>query len=405
MEEIIMPGKLDDVEKSTTDNIEPETDEDDAWDGDYGLAISPNDFNVQTFVDYINRGKIKMPSFQRSYVWKKRQASKLIESLIRGLPVPQIFLYQDDDGSFLVIDGQQRLLSIYFFKNGRFPRESARGPLRRVFREKGRLKEEELADDEVFTDFKLNLHREFPPRHRLDGKKYLSLSEDEKDRLDLATFRTIIVKQLAPQNSSSAMYEIFARLNTGGTNLTAQEIRMSLYHGDFLRMVDEINIGTKWRSIFNVLQPDPRMRDIEILLRGFALLSSIANDSFEYSAPMTSFINKFCLQSRHFEEKITKLYKEIFEKFCNQIRVSRPFHNRGGKFIIASYDAVFCASCLKAFEEGDPDKVIAVKKEHIDALNENSTFQEAINSSTASEKNVRNRIGEAIKIICNKTGE
>ena len=75
-----------------------------------------NDFNVNTIVDLMDKGVIKIPDFQRNYVWDKKMTSKLIESLIIGIPISQVFLYEEQRNNFFVIDGQQRLLTIYFLK-------------------------------------------------------------------------------------------------------------------------------------------------------------------------------------------------------------------------------------------------------------------------------------------------
>jgi hypothetical protein len=86
---------------------------------DYQITATPNDFNVKTICDFIDSGVVKIPSFQRHYVWEIERASKLIESLLIGLPIPQIFLYEEARNYFLVIDGQQRLMSIYYFFKSR----------------------------------------------------------------------------------------------------------------------------------------------------------------------------------------------------------------------------------------------------------------------------------------------
>ena len=86
----------------------------------YDISVIPNDFNITTV-------------FQRNYIWDKKRASRFIESLILGLPVPQIFLYQKERNKFLVIDGQQRLLSIYYYIKQRFPLVEKRAELRKVF--------------------------------------------------------------------------------------------------------------------------------------------------------------------------------------------------------------------------------------------------------------------------------
>ena len=99
----------------------------------YDISVIPNDFNVMTINNLMETGIIKMPAFQRNYVWDRKRASRFIESLILGLPVPQIFLYQKERNQFSVIDGQQRLMTIYFFAKQRFPRNGKRSFLRKVF--------------------------------------------------------------------------------------------------------------------------------------------------------------------------------------------------------------------------------------------------------------------------------
>src|SRR5262245_11785000 len=90
--------------------------------GEYDLTSTPNDFNVQTIIDFIKRNVFVIPTFQRNYVWDIKRASKLIESLVLGLPVPQVFLYEESRNRFLVIDGQQRLMSLHYFLARRFPK-------------------------------------------------------------------------------------------------------------------------------------------------------------------------------------------------------------------------------------------------------------------------------------------
>src|SRR4051812_10613964 len=101
------------------EDADEETTDDEFQVGEYDLTSSPNDFNTSTIVNFIESGAVKIPVFQRNYVWDLKRASKLVESLIIGLPVPQVFLYEEGRNSFLVIDGQQRLMSIFYFVKGR----------------------------------------------------------------------------------------------------------------------------------------------------------------------------------------------------------------------------------------------------------------------------------------------
>ena len=93
---------------------------------EYDITSSPRDLTPANIVDMIDSGIIEIPLFQRNYVWDHKKASKLVESLLLGLPVPELFFYSDgdDDFTYKIIDGQQRFLSIYFFVKGRFPKNT-----------------------------------------------------------------------------------------------------------------------------------------------------------------------------------------------------------------------------------------------------------------------------------------
>ena len=255
----------------------------------YDVSVIPNDFNINTIFNLIKSGGIEMPFFQRNYIWDQKRASKFIESLILGLPIPQIFLYQKERNKFLVIDGQQRLLTIYYFVNQRFPLKNKRVELRKIFDEKGSIPDSILSDDEYFQDFKLQLTLPDTEKlHPLKGMKYNTLGE-YKATFDFMTIRCMAIRQNSPQDDDSSIFEIFSRLNTGGVNLTAQEIRACLYYSDFYRMLGKINALPQWRRIWGKEEEDSRSEDMEVLLRAFALL---ANHN-EYKGSMNGFMNKF----------------------------------------------------------------------------------------------------------------
>lgn len=218
------------------------TEGDDFQIDEYDLTATPNDFNVLTIFNFIERGAVKIPGFQRNFIWDIVRASKLIESLILGLPVPQIFLYEESRNNFLVIDGQQRLMSIYYFMKQRFPRKEKRVELRSVFDKHGRIPDEVLFKDDYFTTFNLSLPERLPDRpNKFKGLNYATLG-DHKTQFELRPIRNVIIKQNVPKDDDSSVYEIFNRLNTGGINLKPQEIRASLHHSHFYDMLFEINM-------------------------------------------------------------------------------------------------------------------------------------------------------------------
>ena len=245
---------------------EGEAEEDGLSFEEYDITSSPNDFNVKTIVDFIESGIFRIPVFQRNYVWTIKRASKLIESIILGLPVPQVFLYETGRNRYLVIDGQQRLMSIYFFLKMRFPVMKKRGALRVLFDETGSIPADVFADDEFFSKFNLRLPGKLHQvPNELNGLNYETLG-DLQTSLNLRTIRCVFVRQNYPQNDDSSIFEIFNRLNTGGENLTAQEIRISLYNSEFMKMVSRLNADKRWRDLIDQPETDLRMRDVEILL-------------------------------------------------------------------------------------------------------------------------------------------
>src|SRR6266481_2962408 len=275
---------------------------------EYELTATPNDFNVATIFNFIESGSVKIPGFQRNYVWDIKRASKLIESLILGLPVPQIFLYEESRNRFLVIDGQQRLMSIYFFIQQRFPRKEKRAELRRIFDLQGTIPLTVIHDDQYFVPFKLSLPERLPERkNKFKGLNYATLG-DYRSQFDLRPVRNVIVKQNKPPGDDSSVFEIFNRLNTGGINLRPQEIRGSLYHSSFYDMLYRVNLEPAWRALVQMPDPDLHMKDVEVLLRGFAMLMKGA----EYAPSMNKFLNRFSRFSQSFSKSRNEYLENLF---------------------------------------------------------------------------------------------
>ncbi|WP_445637405.1 GmrSD restriction endonucleases N-terminal domain-containing protein [Nostoc sp. DSM 114161] len=366
---------------------------------EYEITTSPNDFNIKTMYDFIKSGAINIPGFQRNYVWDIKRASKLIESIIVGLPIPQIFLYQESRNKFLVIDGQQRLMSLYYFIEQRFPKDEKRTILRRIFEENGKIPDEILGDDAYFTKFNLQLPSNLPNHPNKLNKINYSTLDEYKAAFDLRTIRNIIIKQNFPEDDS-CIYEIFNRLNSGGVNLEAQEFRTSLYYSEFYNMLYRLNILPAWRRIIGVDEPDLNMKDIEFLLRGFAMLV----ERKEYKSSMVRFLNSFsknCKQLRHDQiDYLEKLFHSFLEA-CSELPEKAFYRQTTNKFNISIFEAVFVAKCGQPFENRqlveeklDPKKVEELKCD--------VEFVKAIQSQTTSKENVNTRLQKAAIILDKK---
>ena len=324
----------------------------------YSIASYPTDPPLETLHSRWERDEIEIPRFQRGWVWKHTQASRLVESFLLGLPVPAIFLYRDRSSKrSLVIDGQQRLRTIFGFFEGNLP------------------------------DVKDFFLRDVDPRW--DRKRYADLSEVERRTFREAVLRAIVIEQNDP-NDDSSMYHIFERLNTGGTQLNPQEVRNSLAYGPFNDLMLELNELEEWRAIFGKEDPHPRMRDVELVIRFCALRES----AMTYSMPMKKFLNDY--MKRHQWERAHEPTRKAFESTVRRVLETlgpRPFHIRRG-INVAVYDSVMLAFS----RDKKIPKDVARRWEE---LLSDPDYDEVTRAGTTAERTVASRIKIASETLFN----
>ncbi|MEU1256638.1 DUF262 domain-containing protein [Streptomyces chartreusis] len=215
-------------------------------------VVTDTDWTAETIISQLRRGNIQLnPRFQRRDAWDKVRKSRFIESLLLGLPIPQIVLAEDkrQRGKFIVIDGKQRLLALRQFASG----SSLAG-----------------YDTTEFSGYSLSGLDVRP-----DLRNYtLKDLEDDPDRIDdlnellNQTIRTVVVRNWPDEEFLNL---VFLRLNTGSVRLSPQELRQALHPGYFTDFLDDFAVESE--SLHRALRlrgPDFRMRDVEILLRFFA---------------------------------------------------------------------------------------------------------------------------------------
>jgi hypothetical protein len=343
----------------------------------YAITSYGADYTVDSLVGRLQKGDIIVPPFQRNYVWSLMDASRFIESLLLGLPVPGIFLSKDEKQRLLVIDGQQRLKSLEYFYDGFFgekDEEADNSKGHNDSRRKGR------------REFALNLDEKSP----FNGQTYRSLSAEDKRHLDNSIIHATVVKQDEPSDDQSSIYLIFERLNRGGRLLQPQEIRACIYRGGFNTLLQELNQDECWRKVFG--KKHSRMKDQELILRFLALL----HQNEKYERPMKEFLNKYMSANRDFA-----LYskEEIRRAFTQTIGFAQSdFGDRVFKLEKALNAAVFDAVMVglaKRLDRGTINDTLAAKKAY-QSLIANEEFLSKCRRATANEENVRERIRLAI---------
>ena len=367
---------------------------------EYDITASPNDFNVMTISSYLDAGAIVIPPIQRFYTWDIKRASKFIESLILGLPVPQIFLFEETRSRQLILDGQQRLLSIYFFTKMRFPRPGKRAEIRSIFSEHKNIPEEILQDELLFSDFRITLpESEDGRRSPLHNLNYKSLGE-RKQQLDLRPIRIVIIKQNEPKDdNNSSIKEIYNRLNTGGVNLRPQEIRANLYESNFYKVLYKFNKEPIWRRCIGKEGEDDFMRDVELLLRSFAML---INDP-PYQPSMSRFLDKFSAKAKKdFSSSEIGVLEAIFAAFLNAIEglPEGSFKSEGsGRFSIALFEAAFYGLCRPMWEARSACTIPSMEETKLKELEGDSDFKKNLQEGTTKQANVVNRLNVAKRIF------
>lgn len=267
----------------------------------YDISAYPADYTIRTLLEKFEK-TIIVPEFQRNYVWGTDiiKQSRLIESFLLRLPVPQIFLFQKkDEKDMLIIDGFQRV-----------------NTLRKFYKDDLSLK---------------------GVQKQWENKKYSELDEIEQEELDNSTLRAIIIRQIEPDDDNSSMFYIFERLNTGGVTLSPMEIRKAIFYGEFYNMLNKLNNDIHWKTITGKKGVDNRLRDIEWLLRISAFLSQDYN---LYQSPMKDYLNSF--MNKNAKLNNTELYNLLtnsFKRIVEQLG-SKPFHIPKNRLNVAAMDAI-----------------------------------------------------------------
>lgn len=305
---------------------------------------------LPNFVDSLKRpGHIDLrPFYQRRERWNEEKKSKLIESFIVNVPVPPIIMYEQEYGSYEVMDGQQRVTAIKSFY------------------------------DNEFKLSKLDLWPE------LNGRTYSTLPAKIKAGIDRRSISSIIILHESAGDPEEAMLlkqQTFERLNTGGVKLDSQEVRNCIYQGKFNELLLELSNNSIFRRVWNI--PDvnykestkvPReltenklfknMEDVELILRFFAL-----RHIEHFRRGLKGFLDLYMAQSRSFSEEDVQFLEDLFVETINLAfevygeKLFRPFDVKEGDWKDEPYKA-FYDSIMVAFSKHLSKSDLLIKKKN-----------------------------------------
>ncbi|WP_223510349.1 MULTISPECIES: DUF262 domain-containing protein [Rahnella] len=341
-------------------------------------VVFSTDWTTETITNQIRKGNIELnPNFQRRDAWTAKEKSRFIESLVLGFPIPPIVLAvnANEKGKYIVLDGKQRLLSIYKFTNITPDGEKPSPPLK-------------------LTGLKI--------KEKLNGMTFKSMMDSPEflgdiSQLENQPIRTIVIKNYPHE---SFLYEVFLRLNTGSKPLSPQELRQALHPGSFTLHIDRIaSESIALQEILNRTTPDFRMRDVEILLREISYYFFL-ND---YDGDLKKFLDNVCkifnknwgeVEKRISEyceefEKSHAFVKEIFGKNAYRKFLNGEFINRFNRGILDSMSFYFTSPAARKSLEDKKETILTAFK---DLCCTDKKYMDSIESTTKTIPATRYRI-------------
>lgn len=248
------------------------------------ITTQAYDKSVSDIVRMIEDKDIRLdPDYQRNYIWDNKKASKLIESIILNVPIPVIYVSQEDDDSWSVIDGLQRLSSLKRFFDGKF----------------------KLSGLEILSE--------------LNRSDITTLNPKAHRMLKNGLLRVIMITH---DSNEEIKYDVFMRLNTGSVHLTEQELRNCLYRGTLNKFLKEVVNNQKWLALMGLKEPHKRMADREMVLRFMAVWKNWNRDEgvlFGYKGRMKSFLNAFMDEYKEIKVQEYNEWKCLFEETVEKV--------------------------------------------------------------------------------------
>jgi hypothetical protein len=356
------------------DELQDVNEDDEATPAKFEITSYGADYPIDGLVKRLEAGDIFVPTFepsaqleegligfQRKFVWKKSQMDRFVESLLLGLPVPGIFLLKAKNGKLLVLDGQQRLMTLLYFYR------------------------QEIADKVYRLE---NVQLPFK------GKKYDELESNDRRRLDDSIVHATVLRQNNDDGNQNAVYSIFERLNTGGSPLTPQEIRVALFPGKFLRGVNELNKLDSWRTLYGK-RIDDRLKDHEMIIRIFALYEQL----IPYSNPLKAYLNDYLELKQDLElDSSSELWILFSEAMSLLLEEVGPNAFRPNKLLNAAVMDALVISVMRRIKQGGEYRRSDLNALYYELMDE-SSFVEFSNNTTSAEDRVKGRIRIANEII------
>lgn len=368
----------------------------------------------ETLMENLEEGYFIIPKNQRNYIWTQEQVKELAISLVKGFPIPPLYGYRNKDNQLVILDGQQRLISLYLYYKSKFFKNATRQAinLKNVLRENfyGKIGTKFNLEQILEQEYRLkDVEYEIEEK---DGKKvsitYKNLSDKDKRAINRPITVVEIIVQTSDDNKEDIYYKIFGNLNQGGTPLTNQELRNGIYQCKLYDMLHEINdTNQKWREIYGPIHK--YSRDVELLLRFVATefcfdlvkdddnLFNTSNERFDleeknkiingrvirierFNSSYPTLLNNFSKLALSFDDEMVENFKRNIETFLDRIDL-QPEQKIGSLLL----ESLYLASV-------HIDGEYKITNDLVNEIENSTEYKNCISSSSSSKSNVEKRL-------------
>ena len=359
--------RLSDQKYEISNEEEEEEDSSDYPSLDDNVNINTDKNSIFDYIRRLKEGRIFLsPDFQRHVVWKPEQKSRFIESVLMGLPLPPIYLKKDSATRYIVVDGLQRTSTLRDFMEGNLTLSGLEPEGKNVL---------EGATINTLDNIKEGLKAQF---------------ED----------RQMFIYVMEPSVPMSVVYDVFNRINTGGTQLSRQEIRNCIFQGNSTRLLKSVAENTTFKKAIGYGIQDLRMKDREAVLRCLAF--AMQNYELDYDGSMDKYLEKAMTKINKMKAEEVDALKhhalEVFamtERIFGDVNFRIPTDYTRGRINIAVMETVF--HCFYQADKKPVDNRLL--RTAFESLLENDNYLGAVRWSTGSTSQVKARFRMAHNVF------
>lgn len=344
----------------------------------------------------LEKGYYVIPDFQRMYRWSEEQAEELAVSLLRGMPIPPVYYYRNKEQQAVILDGQQRILSLYFYYTGKFMkhRKNAFIDVRENVSSQHKFREILKKCGLVEKSFCMK-YREHSGSEKVVDITYQNLSDRLKRKIDFSPITLIEIIVDSEEYKERTLHKIFANLNIGGTPLSSQELRNGIYSCKFYDMLYEVNDDCKkWRILYSGSENarvNKESKDVELLLRMCAFRYYVKQNAAEFI--LTEYKGKISVLLDDFSEKAILYNDKEIEDYKNALLLF--FDSIEG--VTGKNKELALVSMFVVWDKMEPRPYIS-KNKYEEIIN-NKDYCSTIQSGTSKRAEIEKRLRSVYELL------